>query len=87
MPRRIACWVVLATAAAGLLWAGWTGPTGYPATLLTRVDVVAAVLILAAAPWVIRRRYGPAGAGRLARLLRITGYAAVFALLLVKAEV
>ena len=87
MPRRIACWLTFAAASAGVLWFGWAGPAGHLATPLTRVDVVAAVLILAVAPWPVRRRYGPTGAGWLAPVIRITGYAAVFALLLIKAEV
>ena len=87
MPRRIACWLALAAASVAVLWVGWIGPAGRPATLLTRVDVVTAVLILAVAPWPARRRFGPTGTGWLARAVRVLGYAAVFALLLVKAEV
>jgi hypothetical protein len=87
MPRRIAGWLAFAAASVTVLWIGWAGPAGHPTTLLTRVDVVAAVLILAVAPWAARRRYGPTGPGWLAPAIRIVGYAAVFALLLVKAEV
>ncbi|HEY9242539.1 MAG TPA: hypothetical protein VIP48_11185 [Streptosporangiaceae bacterium] len=87
MPRRIARWLAFAAAAGGVLWVGWAGPAGRPATPLTRVDVVVAVLILALLPWPVRRRYGPVGAGWLAPAIRIAGYALVFALLLVKAQV
>ena len=87
MPRRIACWLAFAAASVAVLRIGWAGPAGHPATVLTRVDVVAAVLILAVAPWPARRRFGPTGPGWLARAVRVPGYAAVFALLLVKAEV
>jgi hypothetical protein len=88
VPRRIARWLAFAAASAGVLWVGWAGPAGHPAaTVLTRVDVVAAVLILATAPWAARRRFGPAGPGWLARVVRTAGYAAVFALLLAKAAV
>ncbi len=86
MPRRIACWLAFAAASVAVLWVGWAGPAGHPATPLTRVDVFAAVLILAVAPWPARQRFGPAGPGWLARVVRVLGYAAVFALLLVKAE-
>jgi hypothetical protein len=86
MPRRIACWLAFAAASAGVLWVGWTGPAAYPASMLTRVDVVAAVLILAVTPWPARRRFGPVGPGWLARVVRAVGYATVFALLLAKAE-
>ena len=87
MPRRIACWLAFAAAAAAVLWVGWAGPADHPATTLTRVDVIVAVLILALLPWPVRRRFGPVGRGWLAQVLRILGYAAVFALLLVKAVV
>src|SRR5580658_9805657 len=86
MPRRIARWLAFAAAAAGVLWVGWASP-GHPATTLTRVDVVVAVLILGLLPWVVRRRYGPVGPGWLAQVIRLLGYAAVFALLLAKAVV
>jgi hypothetical protein len=86
MPRRITCWLAFAAAAAGVLWVGWASP-GHPATTLTRVDVVVAVLILALLPWPVRRRYGPVGPGWLAQVIRPLGYAAVFALLLAKAVV
>ena len=87
MPRRIACWLAFAAAAAAVLWVGWASPAGHPATTLTRVDVIVAVLILALLPWPVRRRFGPVGPGRLIQVLRIIGYAAVFALLLIKAVV
>jgi hypothetical protein len=51
------------------------------------VDVIATVLILAGLPLVVRRKFGPGGSKRLPRLLRTAGYAAVFALMLVKADV
>src|SRR5262249_61564344 len=41
----------------------------------------------AGSPWLARRVLGPAGDSWLARIVRVGGYAAVFALLLVKAEV
>jgi hypothetical protein len=85
MPRRIACWLAFAAASVAVLWVGWASPAAYPASVLTRVDVVTAVLILAVTPWPARRRFGPAGPGRLARVVRAVGYAAVFALLLAKA--
>ena len=71
MPRRIACWLAFAAASVAVLRIGWAGPAGHPATVLTRVDVVAAVLILAVAPWPARRRFGPTGPGWLARAVRV----------------
>src|SRR5258708_4127133 len=43
--------------------------------------------MLAGLPWLARRVFGPAGDSWLARIVRVGGYAAVFALVLVKAEV
>ena len=86
MPRRIWYWPVSGAAAAGLVWAGWPGAPASLATWIRRVDVIAAVVILAGLPWLARKVLGPAGGG-LARVVRLAGYAAVYALVLVKAEV
>jgi hypothetical protein len=87
MPRRIVSSLVFLAATAGLAWAGWPGAPANPATLINRVDVIAAVVVLAGLPWLARRVFGPAGDSWLARIVRVGGYAAVFALVLVKAEV
>src|SRR5262249_54439435 len=87
VPRRIVSSLVFLAAAAGLVWAGWPGPAANPAPLVHRVDVVAAVVMLVGLPWLARRVFGPAGASWLARIVRVGGYATVFALFLVKAEV
>src|SRR5260370_33608843 len=87
MPRRIVCSLVFVGATAGLVWAEWPGAPANPATLINRVDVIAAVVMLAGLPWLARRVFGPAGDSWLARIVRVGGYAAVFALVLVKAEV
>ncbi len=87
MPRRIVSSLVFLAATAGLVWAGWPGAPANPATLINRVDVIAAVVMLAGLPWLARRVFGPAGDSWLARIVRVGGYAAVFALVLVKAEV
>jgi len=86
MPRRIGYWLVSGAAAAGLVWAGWPGAPASLATLIRRVDVIAAVVLLAGLPWLARKVFGPP-AGGLARVVRLAGYAAVYALVLVKAEV
>jgi hypothetical protein len=86
MPRTIRYWVALAAATGALGWAAWPGAPANPATLISRVDVIATVLILAGLPLVVRRKFGHAGSKRLPRLLRTGGYAAVFALMLVKAN-
>jgi len=87
MPRTVRYWVASAAAAAALGWAAWPGAPANPATLISRVDVIATVLILAGLPLLVRRKFGHAGRKRLPRLLRTAGYAAVFALMLVKADV
>jgi hypothetical protein len=87
MPRTIRYWVASAVAAAALGWAAWPGAPANPATMISRVDVIATVSILAGLPLVVRRKFGPGGSERLPRLLRTAGYAAVFTLMLVKAEV
>jgi hypothetical protein len=87
MPAAIRYWLASAAAAAALVWAAWPGAPANPATLISRVDVIATVLILAGLPLVIRRKFGSAGRKPLPRLLRAVGYAAVVTLMLVKADV
>ena len=87
MPRRIVSSLGFLAAAVGLVWAGWPGAAANPATLMNRVNVVAVVVMLAGLPWLARRVFGPAGDSRLARIVRVGSYVAVFALVLVKAEV
>jgi hypothetical protein len=67
MPRRIVSSLVFLAATVGLVWAGWPGRPADPATLINRVDVVAAVMMLAGLPWLARRVVGPAGDSWLAR--------------------
>jgi hypothetical protein len=85
--RRLGCPLAFAAAAAGTAWSAWSGPSGDPAVPINRVDVIAMAVILAALPWGIRRACGPVAGGRLARGVRIGGYAAVLALVLVKTAV
>jgi hypothetical protein len=87
MPRRIVFSLAFLATSAGLVWACWPGTPANPATLINRVDAVAAVVILAGLPWLARRVVGPAGDSRLARMVRVGGYATVFTLVLAKAAV
>jgi hypothetical protein len=82
--RRSGYWLAFGTAAAVLAVTGWPGTSPGPATWISRVDVIAAPVLLAGAGWAARRAFGPPGDGRLARSVRAGGYLAVFALLLVK---
>src|SRR5260370_15796021 len=86
MPRRIVSSLVFLAATAGLVWAEWPGAPANPATLINRVDVIAAVVMLAGLPWLARRVFGPAGGSWVARIVRGGGYAAGFSLGLVKAQ-
>jgi len=90
MPRRIVyslAFAAFAAAAAGLVWDGWPGAPGNPATLINRADVIATIVLLAALPWVVRRRFGPVADGWRARIVRAGGYAGIFALVAVKTGV
>src|SRR5260370_28318292 len=84
MPRRIVCSLVFLAATAGLVWAEWPGAPANPATLINRVDVIAAVVMLAGLPWLARRGFGPAGDSWLARVVRGGGFAAGFSLVVVQ---
>jgi hypothetical protein len=87
MPRRMRFWLAVGLAAGVLAWASWPGAPRNPATLINRVDLVAVVLIMVGMPWPLGRLFGPMRDGWLPRTLRVGGYAAVFALMLVKANV
>jgi len=55
--------------------------------LINWVDVIATAVMLAGLPWAIRRVFGPVAASRRARAARVSGYAAVAALIAVKSGV
>ena len=79
--------LVFAAAAAGTAWSAWSGPAGDSAIVINRVDVITISVILAGLPWAVRRACGPVAGGRPARMIRAAGYAAILALVLVKAAV
>jgi hypothetical protein len=87
LARRLTYALAFAAAAAGTAWSAWSGPAGDPAIVPNRVGVIALAVILAGLPWAIRRARGPAAGGRAARLVRTGGYAALFALVLVRTAV
>jgi hypothetical protein len=86
MPRRVRYWLAVGLMTAALGWTGWPGTPANPATLISRVDVFATVLILAALPWPVARRFGAVRSGWLPRIVRYAGYLAVVALVLAKAD-
>jgi hypothetical protein len=85
--RRVANPLAFGIAAAGTAWAAWPGPPGDSANAINRADVITIAVILAALPWAVRRARGPVADGRPARLVRTGGYAAILALVPVKAAV
>ena len=87
MPRKVGRWLAFGVAAGALVRAGWPGASADPATLISRVSVVVVVLMLAGLPRPVRSRFGPVGDGWIPRLVRITGYVTVFALMLVETRV
>lgn len=87
MPRIIAYWLAAAVSAAGLAWVVWQGASHGPATLISRVDVIATVAMLTGLPFAVRRRFGPMARGWKPRLLRVAGYAVVVALMAVTPSV
>ncbi len=84
---RLGLPLIFAAAAAATAWTAWSGPPGDPATAVNRVDVIAISVILAGLPWAVRRARGPGADGWPARTIRIAGYLAILALILVKAAV
>lgn len=85
--RRAMYPLVFAAAAVGTAWTAWSGPAGDSAIMLNRVDVISIAVILAGLGWAVRRARGPVAGSRVARLVRTGGFAAVFALAVVKAAV
>jgi membrane-associated phospholipid phosphatase len=79
--------LVFAAAAAGTAWGAWSGPPGDPAIVINRVDVITISAILAGLPLAARRARGPMAGTRQAGMIRTAGYAALLALVLVKAAV
>ena len=70
-----------------MTWSAWSGPPGDSAIEINRIDVIVIVVILAGLPWIVRRVRGPVADGRLARPVRIGGYAVILALVLAKSAV
>lgn len=86
MPRTLRYWLALPVAVAALVVVGWPGPANDPATLISRVSVLGAAVMLAGLPWLIRRRFGPLARGWAPPLVRAIGCATVVVLLAVKAR-
>jgi len=85
--RRIGSAMLFAVAVAFVASRAWRGSSANAATLVDRVDVITTVLLLAGLALLARRFFGPARDSRMARFLRVGGYAAILALMLAKASV
>lgn len=85
--RRARRMLLFAEAAALMARATWRGAPGDPAAAFARVDVIATILLLTVLPVLSRWLFGPARASRAARVIRVSAYAAVLALMPAKAAV
>ncbi len=72
--------LLFAVAAGAAAWAAWPdSPAGHAAA--GQFGVIATVLLLAGLPLLARRFFGPVSDSRIARFLRVGGYAAILALM------
>lgn len=74
-------------AAVVVAWLSWPGSPANFTTLVDRVDAVVVAVLLAAMALFARRRFGPVRDGWVPRALRISGYAAILAIMPAKAAV
>jgi len=86
VPRRVVRAALFAVAAAAAAWTAWPDSSVLHAAA-DRFGVIATVLLLAGLPLLARRFIGPVGDGWAARFLRVGGYAAILALIPVRAAV
>jgi len=85
--RRARRMLLFAEAAALMARATWRGTPGDPGATFARVDVITTILLLAVLPVLSRWLFGPARASTAARVIRVSAYAAVLALMPAKAAV
>jgi hypothetical protein len=86
MPRRLVRVALFAVAAAVAVRAAWPDSSVLHAAA-DQFGLIATVLLLAGLPLLARRFFGPVGDGRIARFLRVAGYAAILALMPARAVV
>jgi hypothetical protein len=86
MPRRLVRVALFAVAAAVTAWAAWPDSSVLHAAA-DQFGLIGTVLLLAGLPLLARRFFGPVSDGRIARFLRVVGYAAILALMPARAVV
>jgi hypothetical protein len=77
--------LAFAAGAVGMVWIGWPGTSSDSAVPVNRMYVAVTLVLLAAAPWVVGRYFGPVRGGWAPRAARVGGYALVLALIAAKA--
>ena len=79
--NRIVQALAFAAGAVALVWIGWPGASTNSATPVNRMYVVGTLVLLTSLPLLVRRYVGPVRPGVGPRLVRVGGYAVVFALI------
>ena len=79
--NRIIQALAFAAGAVGLVWIGWPGASTNSATPVNRMYVVGTLVLLAGLPLLVSRYVGPVRPGWAPRLVRVSGYAVVLALI------
>ena len=76
--------LAFAAAAVGMVWIAWPGKSSDSAVPVNRMYVAVTLVLLATAPWVVGRYFGPVRGGWAPRAARAGGYAMVLALIAAK---
>ena len=85
--RRVGRVLLFAAAAALMARATWTSAPGDPVAAFARVDVITTILLLTVLPLLSRWLFGPARDSKVARVIRVSAYAAILVLMPAKAVV
>jgi hypothetical protein len=79
--NRIIQALAFTAGAVGLVWIAWPGASANSATPVNRMYVVGTLVLLAGLPLLVRRYAGPVRQGWGPRMVRVSGYAVVLALI------
>jgi hypothetical protein len=83
MMRRIGFLTAGVVAGAAMAWWDWHPGSANPAMPVNRATIIGVMALLAVLPWATRPLLGPTADNRAARIVRVSGYLAVYVLLLV----